>query len=140
MLTVRPKRHGSTLMARNPAGVDARHIVLVVDDDSAVRSSHKFSLELEGFEVRAYAGPDELLGESALPAGCCLVVNYQMPEMNGLELVARLRDRGLAMPVILVTGYSSGNLRKRAAAAGVTLLEKPFLGNRLVKCIRRAFG
>ena len=127
-------------MAGNPAGVDARHIVLVVDDDSAVRSSHKFALELEGFEVRTYAGPDELLGEGAFPAECCLIVNYQMPEMNGLELVARLRDRGLAMPAILVTGYTNDNLRKRAASAGVTLLEKPFLGDRLVKCIHRVFG
>lgn len=127
------------MMAQNPAGADARHIVLVVDDDPAVRSSHKFSLEVEGFEVRTYASPNELLGEASLPAGCCLIVNYQMPEMNGLELLARLRDRGLTMPTILVTGYSSDHLRKRAAAAGVTLLEKPFLGNRLIKCLRGAF-
>jgi FixJ family two-component response regulator len=59
-----------------------------------------------------------------------------MPAMNGLELVARLRDRGLGMPAILVSGHSNDNLRRRAAAAGVTILEKPFLGQRLFECIR----
>lgn len=116
-----------------------KRIVLVVDDDSAVRHSHKFSLELEGFEVRTYSGPTEFLNEGDLPERGCLIVNYQMPAMNGLELVARLRDQRFSMPVLLVTGHSNDNLRKRAAAAGVIIVEKPFLGHRLVEFIRRAF-
>lgn len=117
-----------------------RRLTLVVDDDSAVRNSHKFSLEIEGFEVRAYAAPNELLAESDLPDIGCLIVNYQMPAMNGLELVARLRDRQCWIPAILVTGYSNANLRKRAAAVGVSVVEKPFLGSRLIECIRQVFG
>ena len=127
-------------MNQVPAVAQGKHIVLVVDDDLAVRDLHKFSLELEGFEVRTYAGPNELLNEDNLPERGCLIVNYQMPAMNGLELVARLRDRWLlSMPVILVTGHSSDNLRKRAAIAGVSIVEKPFLGPRLVEFIRQAF-
>ncbi len=127
-------------MNQAPGAAQGKRIVLVVDDDSAVRNSHKFSLELEGFEVRTYAGPNELLKEDKLPERGCLIVNYQMPAMNGLELVARLRDRRLlSMPVFLVTGHSSDNLRKRAAIAGVSIVEKPFLGPRLVECIRQAF-
>jgi two-component system response regulator FixJ len=116
-----------------------KHLVLICDDDTAVRNSLKFALELEGFEVRSYSGPGNLLNEDKLPDSSCLVVNYQMPEMNGLELVARLRDRRSSIPVILVTGHSNENLRKRAAAVGVTMVEKPFLGNRLIECLRRAF-
>lgn len=126
-------------MEQSPGAKGEKHIVLVVDDDSAVRNSHKFSLELEGFDVRTYDSPNGLLAEKDVPISCCLIVNYQMPAMNGLELVARLRERGLAMPAILVTGHSSENLRKRAAAAGVSIVEKPFLGDRLIECIHRAF-
>ena len=125
-------------MTETPAA--GKRIVLVVDDDAAVRNSHKFSLELEGFEVRAYSGPIDLLNDDNLPASSCLVVNYQMPAMNGLELVARLRDRQLSMPAILVTGHSNDSLRKRAAAVGVSIVEKPFLGARLVESIHRAFN
>jgi two-component system response regulator FixJ len=72
-------------------------------------------------------------------AGCCLVVNYQMPGMNELKLVARLRDRGLAMPAILVINHSNENLRKRAAVAGLAIVKKPVLGDRFIECIRRVF-
>jgi FixJ family two-component response regulator len=128
------------MMEQNPAATSTRPIVLVVDDDQAVRSSYKFTLELEGFEVRIYSSPGELLLQGHFPTGACLIVNYQMPDMNGLELVARLRDRGVNMPAILVTGHTNGNLRRRAAAAGVALLNKPFLGARLVESIRGVFG
>ena len=78
-------------------------MVLLVDDDAAVRDSLKFMLEVEGFEVRAYSSPEELLNENKLPANSCLVMDYRMPRMNGLELVAQLRDRRVLVPVILIT-------------------------------------
>jgi two-component system, LuxR family, response regulator FixJ len=126
-------------MAQTPAATEGKRIVLVVDDDAAVRSSHKFSLELEGFDVRTYASPEDLLKEENLPESGCLITNYQMPTMNGLELVAKLRDHRVTIPAILVTGHSNENLRKRAASAGVPLVEKPFLGRHLVDYIRQAF-
>ena len=119
--------------------VAQRH-VLILDDDNAVRNSLKFSLEAEGFRVLAYASPNELLNEPSLPDPSCLIVNYNMPAMNGLEFVARLRDRHLAIPVILATWHLSDNIRRRAATAGVITIEKPFLGNRLFECVERAFA
>jgi two-component system, LuxR family, response regulator FixJ len=113
--------------------------ILIVDDDAAVRNSLKFSLEAEGYRVRAYATPNELLNEPSLPDQSCLIVNYNMPPMNGLEFVARLRDRHLSIPVILATGHLSDNIRRRAARAGVFTIEKPFLGNHLFDCVERAF-
>ena len=106
----------------------------------SVRNSHKFALELEGFEVRIYSTPDALLNESILPGSSCLIVNYQIPTMNGLELVARLRRRAVSIPAILVTGHSNANLRNRAATAGVEIIEKPFLGDRLIKAIHRVLN
>lgn len=121
------------------AGVGAKQVVLVVDDDSAVRNSLRFTLEVEGFEVRAYSSAHELLDEDRLPTLSCLVTDYHMPAMNGLELVAQLRDRHVLIPAILVTSLPNDNLRNRAAAAGISIVEKPVLGSRLLDFIRNAF-
>ena len=91
--------------------------VLVVDDDEAVRDSLKFVLELEGLQVRLYAGAAQLLRDVALPTDGCLLVDYRMPDMDGLELVARLRARNVALPAILITGRLSGDLGRLAADA-----------------------
>ena len=67
-------------------------VVVIVDDDPAVCGSLKFSLELEGFVVRAYGNADEFLG--AGESSCdCLVVDQRMPGMSGVELIAKLRAR-----------------------------------------------
>jgi two-component system response regulator FixJ len=122
------------LSATNP-------LVIVVDDDVAVRNSLKFSLEVEGFAVRVYSGGTELLGDTELPrGGSCLVVDQNMPGMNGLELVAQLRAREIAVPAILITSYPTAALSERAAKAGVAIVEKPFLGTVLVDRIRDLFS
>jgi two-component system, LuxR family, response regulator FixJ len=62
-----------------------------------------------------------------------------MPVMNGLELLERLRDRGITLPAMVITSQPSRRLRERIAAAGVPLVEKPFLGSVLVDQVRDAF-
>ncbi len=111
-------------------------LIIVVDDDVAVRNSLKFSLEVEGFAVRVYSGGIELLNDAELPGSGCLVVDQNMPGMNGLDLVAQLRARGVAVPAILITSYPTLALRERAAKVGVAIVEKPFLGTVLVDRIR----
>lgn len=115
----------------------ARH-VFVIDDDAAVRNSIKFALELEGFEVRVYPSAQELPTEDSIPSPGCLVVDYHMPDMNGLELVAKLRERNKALPAVLITSPDA-NLRNRAAALGVTMVDKPMLGDPLLNAVRAAF-
>ena len=66
----------------------------------------------------------------------CLVIDQNMSGMNGLEVVARLWARDVAVPAILITSYPTAALRERAAAAGVAIVEKPFLGPVLVDRIR----
>jgi two-component system, LuxR family, response regulator FixJ len=112
-----------------PRGGDEanHHVVLVVDDDSAVKNSLKFMIEVEGFEVNAYSSAHELLNEESLPANSCLVTDYHMHDMTGLELVAHLREC-ISIPAILMTAHPTDILRNRAAAAGISIVEKPLLG------------
>jgi two-component system response regulator FixJ len=112
--------------------------VFVVDDDTAVRASIKFALELEGFEVRAFPNAEALLATERIPSPSCLVVDYHMPGMNGLDLVARLRERDKALPAVLISSPDD-NLRNRAAILGVTMVEKPMLGAPLLNAVRAAF-
>jgi two-component system response regulator FixJ len=127
-------------MKTSASGAAPKHVVLVVDDDPAVRNSLKFSLEVEGFTVRAYSDPYELLNETDLPAKSCLLIDYYMPAMNGLELLTRLRDRGVSIPAMVITSHPNRKLRERIASAGVPMIEKPFLGNVLMERIREALA
>jgi two-component system, LuxR family, response regulator FixJ len=115
-----------------------RPVIIVVDDDRAVRNSLKFSLELEGFSVHAYGCGGDLLGSATAFAGACLVVDQNMPGMTGLDLIARLRARNVSTPAILITTHPGARLKERAAQAHVPIVEKPLLGNGLVDTIRDA--
>jgi FixJ family two-component response regulator len=115
----------------NPRGV------VIVDDDPAVRASLQFALETEGFVVHIYATGEELL-QSELPAEGCLVLDYKMPGLNGLQLFDRLRARGHKLPAVLITSNPSASIRDSAARAGVAIIEKPLLGNMLSDAIREA--
>jgi len=118
----------------------ARPLVVIVDDDPAIRSSLAFSLQTEGFSVRSYASGTELLGDDMTAEAGCLVVDYQLPGMNGLDLVAELRRRRVAVPAILITTHPSAAVRERAAATGVALVEKPLLGDALFHEIQAALS
>jgi FixJ family two-component response regulator len=115
-------------------------VIAVVDDDEAVSRSLKFSLELDGFDVRTFSGGAELLGARDIAACRCFVVDQKMPGMTGLELIGRLRDRNIAAPAILIISHPSMALSTRAANAGVPLVEKPLLGDTLLESIRAALA
>jgi two-component system, LuxR family, response regulator FixJ len=113
-------------------------VIIVVDDDPAVRNSLKFSLEIEGFLVRVYASGSELLGERDIPRCSCLVVDQRMPGIAGLDLICKLRSQSVSAPAILITSQPTMELARRAAGANVLIVEKPLLGNALLERIREA--
>ena len=115
--------------------------VLVVDDDAAVRAALKFALEVEGFHVRVYEGPQALLDAGDLPEHACLVIDYRMPELDGIELVDALRRRDVTLPAILISGRVSKQLQTLARRSGLTrVLEKPLSDATLVENIRGALA
>ncbi len=112
-------------------------IIHVVDDDEAVRDSLRFLLEQEGLAVRTYASAGDLLGVGLALAGCVLT-DFRMPVMDGLELQARLAERGIGLPVIVMTGHGDVPVAVRAMKAGaVDFLEKPFADGQLLDAVRR---
>ena len=115
-------------------------VVGVVDDDPAIRSSLKFSLEIDGFTVGVYSNADELLRDDNIDRFRCLIIDQHMPGMNGLDLVARLREQQRAVPVILITSHPPRAVVARADRAGVPIVEKPLLGNALQDMIREVIG
>jgi two-component system response regulator FixJ len=127
-------------MARHGDMAISHPIIAVIDDDAAVRNSLKFSLELDGFAVRTYANAAELLGSGNVTDLQCLIVDQDMPRMTGLELIAMLRAQGVKVPALLVSGRLAPAVTRQASVAGIPVIEKPFLGNRLTDSIRAAVG
>ena len=107
-------------------------IVGIVDNDPAVLNSLKFSLELEGFTVSVYESAADLLQAGDLSRFHCLVIDQNMPQMSGIDLVTKLRDLHFAAPIILITSDPPKALVARASRAGVPIVEKPLLGNTLL--------
>jgi two-component system, LuxR family, response regulator FixJ len=116
-------------------------VVCVVEDDAAVRNALKFSLEMEGLVVRAHGSAASLLNDLELTSCHCLVVDYRMPAMDGLELVGAVKARGITAPVIMITGQPSKDLRVRAGTLGILcVIEKPWPNGVLLKAIQIAIA
>lgn len=117
----------------------AKSTVYVVDDDADVLGSLRFLLETDGFNVRTFRNGASLLNAVRSTGVDCFVIDYKMPDMNGIDLAGRLRNRDIAAPVILITGYPDENISARAEAAGVRhVMLKPLLDESLVTRIRGA--
>lgn len=118
----------------------APELVVIVDDDDAVRRALTFSLRLEGLTVEAHESGDRLLS-AAPPAVGCLVVDYRMPGMDGVTLVERLRETDRGLPAILIASKLDPSVLARAAAAGIDLvLEKPLEDAALIEGIKAALA
>lgn len=116
------------------------HLVVIVEDDSAVRDSLKFTLVVEGFAVRTFSDAQQLLAEPRLPDPDCLIVDQNMPGMNGLNLISELRARNIKAPAILITSHPNSSVRDQAASAGVPIIEKPLLNSALLDRVRHSVG
>ena len=102
-------------------------LVHLVDDDEAIRRSVGFMLKTSGFHVRAYESGVELLKSTSNLEPGCILLDIRMPGMDGLEVQKALRDEGVGLPVIIMTGHGDVTLAVQAMKAGaVDFIEKPF--------------
>ena len=99
--------------------------IAIVDDDAAVRDSLRLLLEILGHPAETFGSAAEFL-KVDLEHFPCLISDYQMPYMSGLELAERLRANGADLPILLITASSSRDILARAAEVGIDrVIEKP---------------
>ncbi|HEX7759291.1 MAG TPA: response regulator [Caulobacteraceae bacterium] len=104
---------------------------MLVEDDSSLLSALTFALELDGFRVRAYDRGTAAAGDGEAASADCLVVDLKLPDVDGLDLVALLRAKGVTAPAIVITTNPDERRRREAAGAGVTIVEKPLMDGEL---------
>lgn len=127
MSQLSPKVHPST--ASEP-------VAWIVDDSAAVRASTRSLLETFGVTVRDYASPLIFLDEIDIAARGCLIVDFHMPEMTGLEVLKALRSLGSALPAIVITGQGDADLEARVTRAGaLRMLHKPIDSDELLAVV-----
>ena len=116
-------------------------VVHILDDDEAVRDSLSILLQLAGFKVRTWSSPTAFLeGHTERDPGC-LLVDVRMPEIDGITLLARLREQGATIPVVVMTGHGDVPFAVRAMRCGaIDFLEKPLAKSQLLASIRAALG
>jgi len=113
--------------------------VFIVDDDADVRESLGALLESAGFKVALFDSARAFLEVFKSQTGACLLTDIRMPGMDGLELQANLVERGVRIPVIVMTGHGDVPLAVKAMKAGaVDFLEKPFDDRTLIASIENA--
>lgn len=113
--------------------------VYVIDDDDAVRDSLAFLLQTSGMSVRSYAGAADFLADLGNLGTGCIITDVRMPEIDGIELLRRLRAQGVTLPVIVVTGHGDVPLAVEAMKIGaLDFFEKPFDDDALVTSVRAA--
>jgi len=118
-----------------------RDLVLIVDDDQAVRDALQFALRLEGLRVHVHSGGAALLADPDLQQAGCIILGDHLARMDGFALLKTLQARDLDAPAIMLTSHATPSVRARAQAAGVRkVLEKPLLDNSLLDDIRTILG
>jgi FixJ family two-component response regulator len=114
-------------------------IVAIVDDDEAVGNAIEFFMRSMGLVAQAFSSGEEFLRSPELIRTGCLVVDFDMPKMNGLDLHNNLSRLGKEIPAIMITAYPSDEVRARALQAGIICyLTKPFDESELLNCIQTA--
>jgi len=114
-------------------------VVYIVDDDSAIRDALSFLMKSIGFESKTYASAETFLNQVNFDRPGCLIVDVRMHGMSGLELQQVLNERGIALPVIIITGHGDVPMAVQAMKAGaVDFLEKPYDNEVLITRIRQS--
>ena len=112
-------------------------VVFVVDDDVSVRKSLELSIRCEGWQPQTFASAKEFLNRPRSLGPSCLVLDYSLPDLNGLELQKRVAVERPEMPIIFITGHRDVPITVQAMKAGaLEFLTKPFSDDVLLEAIR----
>ena len=113
----------------------------MVDDDLAILESLEQLLSSFGYQTELFESAEEFLSVAAILEPACLILNIQLGNISGLDLVRALCAEGFALPVIFITGSQDEQLRRQAMELGcVAFLVKPFSAEELIEPVRKAIG
>src|SRR6201988_1338532 len=113
-----------------------KNLVSLVDDDESIRRTTTLLIESFGFHARAFESAEGFLKSGQLQETSCLIIDIQMPGMNGLQLQSHLATAGYKIPIIFITAYDKEESRQQALQAGaVAFLGKPFNDELLLETI-----
>jgi FixJ family two-component response regulator len=113
------------------------NLISLVDDDGSIRRTTTLLVQSFGFQAAAFESAEHFLQSGQLHETSCLIVDVQMPGMNGLQLQRHLAASGYKIPVIFITAYDNKESRQLAMEAGaVAFLSKPFNDELLLETIR----
>ena len=114
--------------------------VFIVDDDNAVRDSLALLISLQGFPTRTFASAKAFLDEVQHDWAGCALIDLRMPDMSGLEVQAALVERGVPLPIIIITAHGDVAATRQALKSGaLDLIEKPIDDTELLEAIRTAW-
>lgn len=112
-------------------------VIFIVDRDLAVRDSLRFSIEVDGMDVRTCNSGQELLDHPELADGCCAIVDGKTLHNDGLQVMARLQASCDRLPIILIVDHVSRRLLTDVIGRGAFhLVEKPVMDDALLRCVR----
>ena len=115
------------------------NLISVVDDDESIRRSTRLLIESFGYRAAVFESAEIFLKSSQPYDTSCLIVDINMPGINGLQLQSRLVAGGCSIPIIFITAYGNTECRRQAMQAGaVAFLDKPFSDEQLLKSIGTA--
>ena len=116
-----------------------KNLISLVDDDESIRRTTTLLIESFGFHAAAFESAESFLKSGQLHETSCLIIDIQMPGMNGLQLQSQLAAAGYKVPVVFITAYDKEESRQQALQAGaVAFLSKPFNDGLLLQTIRAA--
>lgn len=114
-------------------------VVLILDDDISIRRSMGRLFRSVHLEVETFASAGELLAYQRQARPACLVLDLYLPDINGLDVLARLATTDPELPVVVITGHVDESLRQRSLRAGATaFLTKPYDEQALLETIQSA--
>lgn len=117
---------------------DKRYTILVSDDDPSVRRSLQLMLNGRGYHAKGYTSGCALIADPHALAADCLVVDYRMPDVDGLTVLNHLRCKGWCGKAILISGYHNKQLEKRARDLGFEeVISKPFIRRAVLDAVAR---
>ncbi len=120
---------------------DNASVVAVIDDDNDVGDVLGGLLETMGYPFETYRSATEFLSDADMERLACLIVDQNMPQMTGLDMIARLVERGVDIPALLITGIHDPDVKRKAADLGVmTVLEKPMSHHELLRFVSVSMG